>query len=160
MWKIYCKFKFVHIANMVNAKFALAVGKCGIYHFYYRCKLEFAIYLLHWQIWVNPTSRAVVETRIYTLSLQLLEKYLLLYFMIFCIIKKRCKECQIFLQRLKTRSMTTVMTSQPNLNPFFLLRGHFETGSKISPVWTLTAPRRKVQIKNFFAMYIRTLSRF
>ena len=75
-----------------------------------------------------------VETRIHTLNLHLLEKYLVLCFLTFRIINNRCKECQIFLQRLKTRSMTSVMTLQPNLDPFFLLRGHFETGSKISHV--------------------------
>ena len=40
-----------------------------------------------------------VDTRIYTLSLQLLEKYLVLCFLTFRIIINRCKECQIFLQR-------------------------------------------------------------
>ena len=46
------------------------------------------------------------------------------------------------------------MTSQPNLDPFFLLGGHFETGSKISPVWTLIAPQRKIQIKKIFFCYV------
>ena len=79
------------------------------------------------------------------LNLQLLEKYLVLCFLTFRIINNRFEECQIFLQRL---------------NSFFLLRGYFETGSKISPVWMLIAPRRKIQIQISFAMYIRTLSRF
>ena len=83
--------------------------------------------------WVQ-VGQCDVDTIIHTLSLQLLEKYLVLCFLTFRIINNRCKERQIFLQRLKTRSMTTVMTSQSNLDPFFLLRGHFETGSKISPV--------------------------
>ena len=75
-----------------------------------------------------------VIPRIHTLSLQLLEKYLVLCFMTFCTINNRCKECQIFLQQLNTRIMTSVMTSQPNSDPFFILRGHFETVSTISPV--------------------------
>ena len=83
--------------------------------------------------WVQ-VGQCDVDTRIRTLSFQLLEKYLVSCFLTFRIINNRCKECQIFLQRLKTQSMTSVMTSQPNLDPFFLLRGHFETGSKISPV--------------------------
>ena len=83
--------------------------------------------------WVQVGQRDV-DTIIHTLSLQLLEKYLVLCILTFRIINNRCKERQIFLQRLKTRSMTSVMTSQSNLDPFFLLRGHFETGSKISPV--------------------------
>ena len=32
---------------------------CGIYHVCYRCKLEFVIFLLHWQTWVNLAIRAV-----------------------------------------------------------------------------------------------------
>ena len=44
---------------MVNATFAHAVSKCGIYHVCYRCKLEFVLYLPHWQTWVNPNFHAV-----------------------------------------------------------------------------------------------------
>ena len=36
------------LSNMVNSiDFVHAVSKCGIYHVFYRCKLEFAIYLPH-----------------------------------------------------------------------------------------------------------------
>ena len=42
---------------------------------------------------------------------------------------------KIFLQQLKTQSMNFgKYVRLSNLDPFFLLRGHFETGSKVSPV--------------------------
>ena len=46
---------------MRNGTFAHAVSKCGITTFAItECKFEFAIYLPHWQTWVNATFRAVV----------------------------------------------------------------------------------------------------
>ena len=34
--------------------------QCGIYHVCYRCKLEFAIYLLNWQL-ARPVGRPTFE---------------------------------------------------------------------------------------------------
>ena len=60
-------------------------------------------------------------TEFILLILQLLGKYLVLCFLAFRFINNRCKECQIFLQRLMTRSMTSVndTTAQLGLILFF-----------------------------------------
>ena len=42
---------------------------------------------------------------------------------------------KIFLQQLKTQSVNSgFYVTLSNLDPFFLLRRHFESGSKISPI--------------------------
>ena len=44
-------------------------------------------------------------TEFIPLSLQLLEKYFVLFFLSFCIINDRSKECQIFRQQLHSRTV-------------------------------------------------------
>ena len=99
-----------------------------------------------------------VITRIHTSSLQSLDEDLTFFTSVVYNTKSQETQIKIFLQQLKAQSMNSdIYVTLSNLDPFFLLRGHFESGSKISSVWTLIAPRRKIQIKNFFAVYIRTI---
>ena len=56
-------------------------------------------------------------------------------YMLFIIRKVSKTQNKIFLQQLKTQSMNSgKYVTLSNLDPFFLLRSHFESGSKISPV--------------------------
>ena len=102
----------------------------------------------------SKLDNVTVLSRIHTLSLQFVEKYLVLCFLTFRIINNRCKECQIFLQRLKTWGMTVMNDVTTQLEPILPFVRSFETGSKISPVWTLIAPRRKLQSKKLFLLCI------
>ena len=81
--------------------------------------------------------------RSHTSSLQSLEEDMTFFTFVVDNTKSQETESKIILQQLKTQCMNSGnYVILYNLDPFFL------------------APRRKIQIKNFFAMYIRKLSRF
>ena len=83
--------------------------------------------------------------RSHTSSLQLLEEDLTFFTSVVYNTKSQETQNKIFLQQLKTQSMNSgIYVTLSNLDPFFLLHGHSEYGSKISPVWALIAPRRKI----------------
>ena len=68
-----------------------------------------------------------------TSSLQSLEEDLTFFTSVVNNTKSQETQNKIFLQQLKTRSMNSgFYVTLSNLDPFFLLCGHFESGSKIS----------------------------
>ena len=69
---------------------------------------------------------------------------------------------KIFLQQLKTQSTNSgFYVTLSNLDPFFLLRGNFESGSeKFACLNANCATKKNPNKKKCMYMYIRTLSRF
>ena len=61
---------------------------------------------------------------------------------------------KIFLQQLKTQSINSgKYVTSSNLDPLFLLRGHFESGSKNFTCLSANCTTKKIQI-NFFLLCI------
>ena len=73
--------------------------------------------------------------RSHTSGLQSLEEDLAFFTSIVYNTKSQETQNKIFLQQLKNQSINSgKYVTLSNLDPFFLLCGHFESGSKISPV--------------------------